>query len=80
MEIEKNEVAIISERSSQGVRGIHTIGNIIDSDYRGEFSVVIQNNSSNFMPDDDRASGECSKPALGNVEYRRRKRNKWKHF
>lgn len=45
IEINQNEVAIISERSSQGVKGIHSLGNVIDSDYRGEFSIILQNNS-----------------------------------
>lgn len=45
IEINTNEVAIMSERSSMGVKGITSIGNIIDADYRGEISIVLQNNS-----------------------------------
>ena len=44
IEIEKDEVAIMSERSSMGKNGITSIGNIIDADYRGEISIVLQNN------------------------------------
>ena len=46
LEIPSGYCGIISERSSQGLVGIHTIGNIIDSSYRGEIHVVIQNNGS----------------------------------
>lgn len=43
IEINEDEVAIMSERSSQGKKGITSIGNIIDSGYRGEISIVLQN-------------------------------------
>jgi len=43
IEILEDEVAIMSERSSQGKKGITSIGNIIDADYRGEISIVLQN-------------------------------------
>ena len=46
IEIEKDEVAIMSERSSMGKNGITSVGNIIDPDYRGEISIVLQNNNS----------------------------------
>jgi len=46
IEIPIDEVAIMSERSSQGKKGITSVGNIIDADYRGEISIVLQNNSS----------------------------------
>lgn len=45
IEINKDEVAIISERSSMGKKGITSVGNIIDSDYRGEISIFLQNNN-----------------------------------
>jgi len=45
IEIEIDEVAIMSERSSMGKKGITSIGNIIDSDYRGEISIFLQNNN-----------------------------------
>lgn len=45
IEINNDEVAIMSERSSMGKKGIHSIGNIIDADYRGEISIVLQNGS-----------------------------------
>lgn len=45
IEIEKDEVAIMSERSSMAAKGITSIGNIIDADYRGEISIVLQNNN-----------------------------------
>jgi dUTP pyrophosphatase len=45
IEIEKDEVAIMSERSSMGKKGITSIGNIIDADYRGEISIILQNNN-----------------------------------
>jgi dUTP pyrophosphatase len=45
IEINNDEVVITSERSSMGKKGIHSIGNIIDSDYRGEISIVLQNSS-----------------------------------
>lgn len=44
-EIPKGYVGIISERSSQGAKGIHTIGNIIDYGYTGEIHVTLVNNS-----------------------------------
>lgn len=44
IEINSDEVAIMSERSSMGKKGITSVGNIIDSDYRGEISIVLQNN------------------------------------
>lgn len=44
IEIDKDEVAIMSERSSMGKKGITSVGNIIDSDFRGEISIFLQNN------------------------------------
>lgn len=45
IEINSDEVAIMSERSSMGQKGITSVGNIIDSSYRGEISIVLQNNN-----------------------------------
>jgi len=45
IEIKKDEVAIMSERSSMGKKGVTSVGNIIDSDYRGEISIFLQNNN-----------------------------------
>jgi len=45
IEIGKNEVCLMSERSGHAIRnGITTTGNVIDSCYRGECSIIIQNN------------------------------------
>ena len=44
IEIEKDEVAIMSERSSQAINfGLTSIGNIVDSSYRGEISIILAN-------------------------------------
>ena len=44
IEIEKDEVAIMSERSSQAINsGLTSIGNIVDSGYRGEVSIILAN-------------------------------------
>lgn len=45
IEINKNEVAIMSERSSMGAKGVFSLGNVIDSDYRGEISIILNNTS-----------------------------------
>lgn len=45
IEINPYEVAVMSERSSMGVKGIHSLGNIIDADYRGEISIILHNSS-----------------------------------
>lgn len=45
IEINSDECVMMSERSSMGKKGITSVGNIIDSDYRGEISIVLQNNS-----------------------------------
>jgi dUTP pyrophosphatase len=44
IEIEKDEVAIMSERSGMAINyGITSIGNIVDSGYRGEISIILLN-------------------------------------
>lgn len=46
IEIEKDEVAIMSERSGMAIKyGITSIGNIIDAGYRGEISIILYNTS-----------------------------------
>lgn len=45
IEINDDEVAIMSERSSMGAKGVTSVGNIIDASYRGEISIVLQNNN-----------------------------------
>jgi len=46
IEIEKDEVAIMSERSGMAIKhGITSIGNIIDSGYRGEISIILFNSN-----------------------------------
>lgn len=44
VEIETDEVLIMSERSGQALfQGLTSIGNIIDSNYRGEISIILYN-------------------------------------
>lgn len=44
IEIEGNEVGLIQERSGMAMKNnVFTIGNIIDSNYRGEISAMIYN-------------------------------------
>lgn len=44
IEVEPDEVAIMSERSGMAIRdGLMSIGNIIDSGYRGEVSIILAN-------------------------------------
>ena len=44
LEILPDEVAIMSERSGMSIKfGITSIGNIIDSNYRGECSIILAN-------------------------------------
>jgi dUTP pyrophosphatase len=47
IEIEENEVAMMCERSGQAIKyGIASIGQIIDSGYRGEISAILLNSGS----------------------------------
>lgn len=51
IEIEKDEVCIMSERSGMAIKkNITSIGNIIDSGYRGEVSIILSNNSKYIQP------------------------------
>ncbi|HBJ81586.1 dUTP diphosphatase [Pseudothermotoga sp.] len=44
-EIPKGYVGIVKPRSSWGAKGIDVTAGVIDSDYRGEIGVVIQNHA-----------------------------------
>ena len=44
IEVEPDEVAIMSERSGMAIKsGLTSIGNIVDSGYRGEISIILTN-------------------------------------
>ena len=44
IEINQNEVCVMSERSGMAIKnGTTSIGNIIDSGYRGEISIILYN-------------------------------------
>ncbi len=46
IQLHQDEVAIMSERSGMAIKyGITSIGNIIDSGYRGEISIILKNGS-----------------------------------
>ena len=38
-------VAILHDRSSMGLKGIHVFGGVIDSGYRGEWAVILYNST-----------------------------------
>jgi len=44
-EVPMGYVGIISERSSQGKKGVHTLGNVVDHGYTGNVHVTVKNNS-----------------------------------
>lgn len=68
IELEKDEVAIMSERSSMGAKGITSIGNIIDADYRGEISIILQNNGGDiFYAEEGDKIGQIVVCKLGNT-------------
>jgi len=46
-EIPRGCVGLIKERSSIGACGLHTVAGVIDSDYRGEISIVLHNTTDN---------------------------------
>lgn len=45
MELPKGKVCFIWDRSGMGSKGIHRFAGLIDSDYRGEIKIVLNNNS-----------------------------------
>lgn len=46
IELSDDEVALTSERSSMAIKdNVDSIGNVIDSNYRGEISIILKNNS-----------------------------------
>ena len=48
-EFEKGLVCLIWDRSGLGLRGIHKFAGVIDSDYRGEWKIVIHNSTNNVF-------------------------------
>lgn len=70
IEIEEDEVAIMSERSGMAIKyNIHSIGNIIDSGYRGEISIILQNNGKeDFIIKEGDKIGQIIILKLGNRE------------
>ena len=45
MEIPEGKAVFIWDRSGMGFKGIHRFGGLIDSDYRGEFNIIICNHT-----------------------------------
>jgi len=45
MEIPKGKCCVIWDRSGMGFKGIHRFAGLIDSDYRGEFKIVLHNHT-----------------------------------
>jgi dUTP pyrophosphatase len=43
MELPKGMACYIWDRSSLGLKGIHRLAGLIDSDYRGEYKIVLNN-------------------------------------
>lgn len=43
LEIPDGYVGLVKDRSSMAVKGLHTMGGVIDSAYRGEIKVVLHN-------------------------------------
>lgn len=43
VEIPDGHVGVLKDRSSMGVKGLHVLGGVIDSTYRGEVKVIISN-------------------------------------
>lgn len=47
LEVSAHEFILVSERSGMAINyGVHSIGNIIDSNYRGEISIILLNSGS----------------------------------
>lgn len=45
LEIPKGKLVEIWDRSGMGFKGIHRFGGVIDSDYRGEFNIILCNHT-----------------------------------
>lgn len=46
LQIQPDEVCILSERSGMAIKhGLTSIGNVVDSNYRGEISIILLNSS-----------------------------------
>lgn len=45
MEIPEGKAVFIWDRSGMGFKGIHRLGGLIDSDYRGEFNIILTNHT-----------------------------------
>jgi dUTP pyrophosphatase len=50
VELPPGTVGIIKDRSSMALRGVHTYGGVIDSGYRGEIKVILNNLSQTEQP------------------------------
>jgi len=45
MEIPEGKAVFLWDRSGMGFKGIHRLGGLIDSDYRGEFNIILCNHT-----------------------------------
>ncbi len=45
MEIPRGKCCVIWDRSGMGFKGIHRFAGLIDSDYRGEFKIILYNST-----------------------------------
>jgi len=45
IEIPEGKATFIWDRSGMGFKGIHRLGGLIDSDYRGEFNIILCNHT-----------------------------------
>ena len=45
MEIPEGKCVLFWDRSGMGFKGIHRFGGVIDSDYRGEFKIILCNHT-----------------------------------
>ncbi len=49
LEIPEGKACFIWDRSGMGFKGMHRFGGLIDSDYRGEFKIVLFNSTKNIF-------------------------------
>jgi dUTP pyrophosphatase len=69
IQIEEDEVAIMSERSGMAIKtGTTSIGNIIDSNYRGEISIILSVGDNGLQIDVGDKIGQIIVCKLGNRE------------